>query len=180
MAEDDEQPPGAESLSLTTTRSWILWITSELGGELWAIYEAPALVNNFNCLSSSIQSLIHVRLFATPWTAVHQASLPITNSRSLLKLMSIEWVMPSNRLILYCLCLSREPIKLSLDFWSTEIARQRCPCCVQPLSEWQLVTQQHVQPKSNFQQLHALISASTTEQNEDPCLLSTKNMQDTR
>ena len=49
---------------------------------------------------SSVQSLSCVRLFATPWTAAHQASLSITNSRSLLKLMSIESVMPSNHLIL--------------------------------------------------------------------------------
>ena len=51
------------------------------------------------CNLSSVQSLSHVRLFATPWTAAHQASLS-TNSRSLLKLMSIELVMPSNNLIL--------------------------------------------------------------------------------
>ena len=49
---------------------------------------------------SSVQSLSWVRLFATPWTAAHQASLSITNSWSLLKLMSIELVMPSNHLIL--------------------------------------------------------------------------------
>ena len=49
---------------------------------------------------SSVQSLSPVRLFATPWTAAHQASLSITNSRSLLKLMSIKSVMPSNHLIL--------------------------------------------------------------------------------
>ena len=49
---------------------------------------------------SSVQLLSHVRLFATPWTAAHQASLSITNSRSLLKLTSIESVMPSNHLIL--------------------------------------------------------------------------------
>ena len=48
---------------------------------------------------SSVQSLSHVRLFATPWTAAHQASLSITNSWSLLKLMSIESVLPSNHLI---------------------------------------------------------------------------------
>ena len=51
---------------------------------------------------SSVQSLSRVRLFATPWTAAHQASLSITNSRSLLKLMSFELVMPSNHLILCC------------------------------------------------------------------------------
>ena len=44
--------------------------------------------------------LSHIRLFATPWTAAHQASLSITNSRSLRKLMSIELVRPSNHLIL--------------------------------------------------------------------------------
>ena len=49
---------------------------------------------------SSVQSLSHVRLFATPRTTAHQASLSITNSRSLLKLMSIELVMTSNHLIL--------------------------------------------------------------------------------
>ena len=49
---------------------------------------------------SSVQSLSRVRLFVTPWMAARQASLSITNSRSLLKLMSIDSVMPSNHLIL--------------------------------------------------------------------------------
>ena len=49
---------------------------------------------------SSVQSLSHVQLFATPWTVARQASLSITNSRSLFKLMSIELVMPSSHLIL--------------------------------------------------------------------------------
>ena len=49
---------------------------------------------------NSVQSLSHVRLFATPWTIALQASLSITNSRSLPKPMSIESVMPSNHLIL--------------------------------------------------------------------------------
>ena len=49
---------------------------------------------------SSVQSLSHVCLFATPWTAAHQVSLSITNSQSLLKLMSIESVIPSNHIIL--------------------------------------------------------------------------------
>jgi len=53
-------------------------------------------------LASSVQSLSCVRLFATPWTAASQASLSITNSWSLLKLISIELVMPSNHLILCC------------------------------------------------------------------------------
>ena len=49
---------------------------------------------------SSVQSLSSVQLFATPWTAAHQASLSITNSRGLLKLTSIESVTPSHHLIL--------------------------------------------------------------------------------
>ena len=49
---------------------------------------------------SSVQLFSHVRIFATPWTAAHQASLSVTNSQSLLKLMTIESVMPSNHLIL--------------------------------------------------------------------------------
>ena len=51
---------------------------------------------------SSVQSLSRVRLFATPWTAAHQTFLSISNSQSLLKLMSIESVMLSNHLILCC------------------------------------------------------------------------------
>ena len=62
------------------------------------------LVNIINKFSS-VQSLSCVQLFVTPWTAARQTSLSITNSRSLLKLMSIELVMPSNHLIL-CRCFS--------------------------------------------------------------------------
>ena len=51
---------------------------------------------------SSVQSFSRVRLFETPWIAPHQASVSITNSQSLPKLMSIELVMPSNHLILCC------------------------------------------------------------------------------
>ena len=51
--------------------------------------------------SQSVQSLSHVQLFATPWTAAHQASLSITKSQDLLKLMSIKSVMTSNYLILH-------------------------------------------------------------------------------
>ena len=52
------------------------------------------------CQFNSVQLLSHAQLFATTWTAIHQASLSISNSRSLLKLMSIELVIPSNHLIL--------------------------------------------------------------------------------
>ena len=53
-------------------------------------------------VSQSVQLLSLVQLFLTPWTAAHQASRSITNSQSFLKLMSIELVMPVNRLILCC------------------------------------------------------------------------------
>ena len=59
------------------------------------------LILNFSHFPfQSVQLLSRVQLFATPWTAAHQASLSITNSQSLLKLMSIKSVMPSNHLIL--------------------------------------------------------------------------------
>ena len=51
-------------------------------------------------MHQSVHRLSHIRLFKTPWTAAHPASLSITNSQSLLILMSIESVMPSNHLIL--------------------------------------------------------------------------------
>ena len=59
----------------------------------------PAFVFYF-CCDSSVQLLSHVQLFVTPWIAALQASLYITSSQSLLKLMSVELMMPSNHLIL--------------------------------------------------------------------------------
>ena len=76
----------------------------------------------------SVQSLSHVRLFVTPWIAAHQASLPITNSRSLLKLMSIESVMPSSHLIFCHPLLLLPPIPPSIRVFSNESAlRMRWP-----------------------------------------------------
>ena len=69
---------------------------------------------------SSVQSLSHVRLFATPWTAAHQASLFITNTRSLHKLMSIESVMPSSHLILCLPLLLLPPIPPSIRVFTNE------------------------------------------------------------
>ena len=63
--------------------------------------------------SQLVQSLSHVQLFATPWTAAHQASLSITTSWSLLKLTSIKSVMPSNHLTLCCLSPSPPALNLS-------------------------------------------------------------------
>ena len=69
---------------------------------------------------SSVQSLSCVRLFETPWTAARQASLSITNSQSLLKLMSIESMMPSNHLILCSLLLLLPSIFPSFRLFSNE------------------------------------------------------------
>ena len=67
-----------------------------------------------------VQLLNHVQLFVTPWTTAHQASLSITNSQSLLKLMSIELVMPSNHLILSCPLLLLPSIFPSIRVFSKE------------------------------------------------------------
>ena len=83
---------------------------------------------NFNTLfiwiiklsSSSVQSLSRVWLFETPWTTARQASLSITNSRSLPKFMSIKSVMPSSHLILCYLLLLLSPIPPSIRVFSNE------------------------------------------------------------
>ena len=74
--------------------SWFTMLCYFLVYAKWISY------THIHSFFSSVQSLIRVRLFAIPWTAAHQASLSINNSCNLLKLMSIELVMPSNHLIL--------------------------------------------------------------------------------
>ena len=80
---------------------------------IWATREAYSSI-------SSVQLLSHVWLFATPWIAAHQASLSITNSQSLLRLMSIESVMPSSHLILCRPLLLLPPIPPSIRVFSNE------------------------------------------------------------
>ena len=75
-----------------------------------------------NGLFSSVQSLSRVQLFATPWTVARQASLSITNSQSLLKLVSIESVLLSNRLILCCPLLLLPSVFPSIRVFSNESA----------------------------------------------------------
>ena len=82
----------------------------------WATRE----VLEIDCQFSSVQSLGRVWLFATPWTAACQASLCIINSQSLLKLMSIESVMPSNHLILCRPLLLLPSISPSIRVFSSE------------------------------------------------------------
>ena len=71
---------------------------------------------------SSIQSLSHVQLFVTPWSTAHQASLPITNSQILLRLISIELMMPSNHLSLCRPFLLLSSIFPSIRVFSNESA----------------------------------------------------------
>ena len=71
---------------------------------------------------SSVQSLSHVQLFMVPWTTARQASLSITNSQSLLKLVSIESVMPSNHLILCRPLLIPPSVFPSIRLFSNESA----------------------------------------------------------
>ena len=79
---------------------------------------------------SSVQLLSHVQFFATPWTAARQASLSITNSQTLLKLMSIESVMPSNHLILCC------PLLLPSIFPSIRIFSNESDLCIMWPKYW--------------------------------------------
>ena len=77
---------------------------------------------------SSVRLLSRVRLFVTPWTAAHQASLSITNSRNLPKPMSNKSVMPSSHLILCCPLLLLPPIPPSIRVFSNESTlRMRWP-----------------------------------------------------
>ena len=77
---------------------------------------------------NSVKSLSRVQLFVTPWTAAHQASLFISNSRSLLKLMSIELVMPFNHFILCCSLLLLHSVFPILRVFSNEsVLRTRWP-----------------------------------------------------
>ena len=99
--------------------STIMWICKKWVLFLWRIQtnaDAFFLVVQF----SSVQSLNRVRLFSTPWIAARQASLSITNSRSLLKLTSIELVMPSSHLILCRPLLFLPPIPPSIRVFSNE------------------------------------------------------------
>ena len=81
----------------------VYWVYRKLWGQSTA--STHRVIHTITeSLDSWVQfsSVNHVWLFATPWTAAHQASLSMANSRSLLKLMSIELVMPSNHLVFCC------------------------------------------------------------------------------
>ena len=92
------------------------WIKMAIATILISISERFQQVIQF----SSVQSLSHVRLFTTPWITARQASLSITNSRSLPRLTSIKSVMPSSHLILCCPLLLLPPIPSSIRVFSNE------------------------------------------------------------
>ena len=81
------------------------WVTMSWTGMKWfnmniSLISGTELLKSLEFPVSSVQLFTYIQLFVTPWIAAHEASLSITNSWSLLKLMSIEPVMPSNHLIL--------------------------------------------------------------------------------
>ena len=94
----------------------IVWCSISLSFSLSFIFLWLYINNPF----SSVQSLSRVWLLATPWIAARQASLPITNSRRLLKLMPIKSVMPSSHLILCRPLLLLPPIPSSITVFSNE------------------------------------------------------------
>ena len=91
----------------------------------------PSFIPPWYTVQYSVQSLSYVQLFATPWTAVHQASLSITNSRSPLKLMSIESVMPSN-----CLILCHPLLLLPSIFPSIRVFSNESVLCIRWPNDW--------------------------------------------
>ena len=94
---------------------------SRKASQRWNVYRWRKIRETRNLRNlSSVQSLSHVRFFVTPWSAACQASLSITNSQSLLKLMSITLVMPSNHLILCCPLLLPPSIFPSIKVFSNE------------------------------------------------------------
>ena len=107
---------------------WLLFVShTSMPATLGSLEVHPtnSKVSNFNFVFFQgivFQSLSRVWLFVTPWTAAHQASLSFTLSSSLLRLMSIESVMPSNHLILCCLLHFLPSMFPSIRVFSNELA----------------------------------------------------------
>ena len=96
-------------------------VTHQPESPCWISWQRKIRINvKFRICLSSVQSLSHVWLFASLWTVARQASLSFTNARSLLKLMSIELVMPSNHLVLCCPLLFLPSIFPSIRVFSRE------------------------------------------------------------
>ena len=122
---------------LFTYESWIWWevwsdfnlsvvrfkISPRLHLVHWRTLSRMLILSGLisSCMFSSVLSLRHVQLFATPWLTARQASLSITNSQSSLRIMSIESVMPSNQLVLCHRLLHLSSIFPSIRIFSNEL-----------------------------------------------------------
>ena len=111
---------------LSVLRMWSNWSSHilQVGVYIDITRKCFAIIYYSSVQFCSVQSLSRVRLFVTPWTAALQASLPITNSRTLLKLMSVESVMPSKHLIFCCPLLLSPSIFPSIRVFSNESGGQ--------------------------------------------------------
>ena len=120
-----QSPPSPTAFNLSQHQGLFQWVSSSL--QVAKVLGFQLQHQSFQWIRSD-QSLSRVWLFATPWIAAHQASLSITNSRSLLKLMSVESVMRSNHLILCRPLLLPPSIFLSIRVFSNEsVLLSICP-----------------------------------------------------
>ena len=137
--------------------TWIIWENLHISGHLISDLMTFAILNSLPCsltyfqvleMFSSVQSLSHVQLFATPWIAAHQASLSITNSQSPPKYVSIESVMPSNHLIL-----SHTLLLLPSIFPSIRVFSNESSVCIRWPKYWSFsfnITQDQWTPRSDL------------------------------
>ena len=112
---------------LSVLRMWSNWNSHILQVGIYIDIDRKcfAIIYYSSAQFCSVQPLSHVQLFVTPWTTALQASLPITNSESLLKFMSIESVMSSEHLIFCCPLLLSPSIFPSIRVFSNESGGQR-------------------------------------------------------
>ena len=108
---------------------------------------------------SSVHSLSHVQLFATPWTVEHQTSLSFTNSRNLLKFMCINMVRPSNHLIL-CLPL----LLLPSIFPSIRVFSNKSALCIRWPKYWSFSF--NISPSNEYSELTSLLERSLDDTNQ--------------
>ena len=140
------EAPSSQHLSAASTdgQFWVECVEDRVPYEKHP--ETPLRQVSSKCYKCSVQLLSHVRLFATPWTSACQASLSITNSQSLLKLMSIEWVMPSNHLIL-----CRPHLLLPSTFPSIRVFSEESVLCIRWPKYWSFSFS--ISPSSEYSRL---------------------------
>ena len=163
-----------KQLSICThTAEWKLSLTSSsllLVKTSWGVVFSNGVISDF---WRSLQLLSHVRLFATPWTAAGQASLSITNSQSLLKLLSIELVMPSTTSssgIPFSSCLQSFPVLESFQmrqFFADICAGLSASTSVLPMNTqdsfplgwtvWTSLQSQEFSPTPQFKRVNSLV-----------------------